>query len=481
MPNWQNSLPSFAPYRVSEKQTLTSMNTDPAKKNRHISNGIWVTIGFAINSVAGLVILSFLTHMLIPEDVGTYFLAFSFATTGAIFLQLGMNRSVVSHVGRASSPHQLANARKTIIFSIQLILFACISVYVIFGTGLGNRLLESAYPEMQLSSYTQVLIIWASLLALRGISAESFRGLHDIKNASIIERMGTSVSLITLLAVLGYAGHINTFKDALALTIICLSLVLFFAIFSLIRKLNELPRDGKISTRDYLRSSLPLLSSQILVIIMNQSPLWILGSTNSGDEVAVFSTAMRAALLTSMPLLITNNVIMPTVAKLYAENKSSDLSTLLKITVIIAALPSTFAFIVLLVFGEHLLGIVFDEHYQTAYYPLLIISFGCLMNVFSGSASILLAMSHHEKLILKNTLISALFIIAFGLITIPNFGTTGAALTFAGGLIFYNILLVITCKKHLQINTHISITGMRLLLNKKTYQYVASALIRKER
>jgi len=89
-------------------------------------------------------------------------------------------------------------------------------------------------------------------------------------------------------------------------------------------------------------------------------------------------------------------------------------------------------------------------------------------------------MSNHEKLVLKNTLIAVLFVIALGLVIIPDYGTIGAAITFSAGLIAYNLLLVSACRKHLSLNTHISRSGIKNLFSKHSIHHIRSLVSSKK-
>lgn len=433
-------------------------------KKRLLGGGIWVSAGFLVNTLAGIAVGAILTRILSTAAAGTYFLAFSLATAGAVVMQGGMNRSVVRFAARANRPEEMATARATILLSLGIVTLIVLSVFVILSLGSASRLFSTIFSNPQLAGNVPLLLLWTGFIALRGIIAESLRGLHDIRMATITERVSTNILMIAAFTVFGLIGYIGNYGSALAASVVVTAVVVALAGVRLLVKLRELPGGGRPEYKPYLKASLPLLLSQLLVMVMNQSPFWILGALSTSDELAVYGTATRAAVLTSIALLVVNNVVMSSVSSLHASGRKDDLQRLLHLSVAAAALPAIVVFVMFALFGEVVLATIFGKSYGTNELPLLLLSAGWLFNVFCGSAAVVLSMSGHEPLVLRSTFIAMLAGIASGLALIPGLGATGAAIAFGIGMMIYNTTLCLTCKARLGLTTYLTPQSLRTLL-----------------
>jgi O-antigen/teichoic acid export membrane protein len=195
---------------------------------------------------------------------------------------------------------------------------------------------------------------------------------------------------------------------------------------------------------------------------MTQFPIWILGALHAGSNVAFFGVATRTTLFVSMPLLIANNVIMPLVAALYKSGHKEKLRTLLSVSVTVTSVASTIMAIVFFGFGEAILGILYGDEYVQGYTPLVILTFGALLNVYAGSATVLLAMSGNEQWVLKSVAISAFVSVATGFILVQSMDATGAALASSLGLILYNLLISLKARSITGISSFISPAAVKM-------------------
>lgn len=96
---------------------------------------------------------------------------------------------------------------------------------------------------------------------------------------------------------------------------------------------------------------------------------------------------------------------------------------------------------VLVVVGEPLIRIAFGSEYTGAYWPLLILCIGQLVNASMGAVANVLNMTGHERDTTLIVFIGALLNVALNFLLTPILGMVGAALATASGLITWNILM----------------------------------------
>jgi O-antigen/teichoic acid export membrane protein len=432
-------------------------------KQRLLKGGIWVTGGFAINALAALAIGALLTRILPPEDVGLYFLAFSLVLTLSSMVQFGMNRTVVRLAAESITSQAPGRARSAIFKTVSLVTTSSLILAILLSSDLGNWLATTAFKNSRINDYLPILIIWFSAYALRSIIAESFRGLHNIKMAALGQRILPNLLIVSGLTAIWIGDFAFSLSDALILAATAAILVFTYTGIKLYRQLIDFPQDGSVPLISILRSSFPLFISQTLSLVMAQAPIWILGATQTEHELALFGTAIRVAIFTSMPLLITNAVLMPMAASLHSANQHDKLARLLDVTVSLIAIPSSVIFVLIWFSGADILELVYGEDYRGGSTTLLILSFGSLLNVYAGSSAVVLAMSGNEHRVLRSAFFSSLLSIGAGFIFIPIFGSVGAATTASLGLIVYNIFLCWHCNNALGLRTYISMSGFKAL------------------
>jgi len=432
-------------------------------KRRLLKGGIWVTGGFIINALAALAIGALLARILSTEDVGLYFLAFSLVISGSTIIQFGMWRTVVRLVAESVTTQQLGRARSVIVKVLIWVAVGGAILSVLLSSNLGNWLASIVFENSKIGNLLPILSIWLSVSALRSIVAESFRGLHNIKMAALGQRILPNIILAGGFVAMWISNYNYDLYDTLLLSAATGTVVFAYTGLKLYRHISVFPRDNKIAMVDILRPSRPLFFSQTMTIIMGQAPIWILGVIQDASELALYGAAARISVIISMPLLISNNVIMPMVASLYSANEHNKLSRLLSMSVSFIAIPATLIFILFFVAGDEVLGFIFGNNYRGADISLTILSIGLLLNVYAGSAAVALAMTGNESRVLRSAFVSMLISLALGGLLIPQWGSVGAAIASSVGLGVYNIILCMHCKIGLNIQTYVGINGFKEL------------------
>jgi len=137
--------------------------------------------------------------------------------------------------------------------------------------------------------------------------------------------------------------------------------------------------------------------TNIALFATRELHIWILAFYKPETEVALYGASLRLILLLALPLLIINAVIPSMVADMYSQKQYQRVQNLLQKTASIIIVPAIFAFIIIVVYGAEILGLVYGSSYAEAYMPFVILAFGQLINVLTGSPGILLTMSGHER------------------------------------------------------------------------------------
>jgi O-antigen/teichoic acid export membrane protein len=316
---------------------------------------------------------------------------------------------------------------------------------------------------------------WMAISAMQEIMAEVFRGFHDIRMATLFGGLATggrSAGLIMRIMLLACLVLLwLTIEHTDVRTVMLASLgsgaasALLAAVF-LHKRISSLGTQGTenpISARDELRDAFPILIISLTsFILLSAADLWILGIFRSEAEVGLYGAAARLVALIAMPLLLTNLVLPPIIAEMYAQGRTAELEGTLRSFSTLSGVPSLLVLIVFMLLGGPILGLVYGPDYQSAAIVLVLLSVGKLAAVWAGSCGAVLQFTGHQGSMLRvNLLTSPLFIIG-ALLVVRDYGPIGIASMTAAITILQNAALVLVARRKTGMWTHVSLSPSRL-------------------
>jgi O-antigen/teichoic acid export membrane protein len=352
--------------------------------------------------------------------------------------------------------------------------------YLFFGGILGEYLFHTP----ALTTATGLVAGWMALITLQMLLAETFRGFHDIRLASIFSGLasGGLAANILLTICLGLLWWVNgqaALPTVLLLTVGCLSISVMMGSWILRHRMMSLPSGGaqtRTGYGDVLRMAWPNLITNltILALELGMIDIWILGAVRPEEDVALYGAAARAVILLPLPLSIVNAVVAPLIAEMYAQGKKRELERTLRATATLAGIPAFFVLVAFILLGRPVLGLVFGDYYQGAATVLILLSIGQFVNVWVGSCLLTLVMTGHQTAMMKIALISSLITLIPGLEAAKHYGAPGMATAASLGLMIQSILMWLTVRRKTAIWTHVSFTELFSLVRELKHPNVKS-------
>ena len=425
-----------------------------------LTGSAWAFSGKAIAAVSGLAVNAFLARLLSPTEFGTYFLIVSITMVSALLAQCGTRQSVVRLVADSLArqrPDQAGRAVK----SAFLIVVAGI---VIFATtylgGVGDWLGNQVFDFALVAGAAVAIVVWTGVRALQSIMSQVFRGLNDIRYASLLEGASTNLLLAAVLAMLWSTRAQIGLNDALHLAIGAAGASVLLGAVLLYRPLGALrPCPGTDFTK-LLRISLPLFVANWAILGMMEAQIWILGVYHPAEDVAVYGAAFRTVRLISLPLIIINAVIPATIAQLYARGEHEQLENVLRGTATIAGLLALPVLILIALTGPFLLASLFGDFYARGAPVLMILCGAQMINVLTGSPGILLMMADRQLVFMRNAIASCVLAIITSLSLVDSHGVVGVGIGAATGIITINLLNWMYCRVRMGYHTHMYVRGL---------------------
>lgn len=381
-------------------------------------------------------------------EAGFFHLGLAIVAVVAAFGRIGLDntfvRLIAGEIAAGSPAGVLSIYRKGMLWAA-IVSTVLASIVFLFAEHIASHL----FNQERFGPVLRAMAFSIPLLALSILHAQALQGLKRIAQAMTV--LSVAIPFTLTLGLLMLPG-LNAPSSAL-LYLGCCAITLLLAYFWWLRARPSVTTCVNFPAKRILRSCLPLWS----VIFFAQAVQWssqlMLGAWGTPVDVALFSGAMRTAMLASFILVAVNSIAAPKFAAMY---RNGDIEGLRRTAVlstrmmVVGALPVV---LVMLLMPEWLMGLFGDE-FRAADSALMILAVGQFVNVATGSVGYLLAMSGNERLLRFNAFIGALLAIILGAGLIPAYGLTGAAIATSTAIGAQNLLCAYHVRKVLKINPY---------------------------
>jgi O-antigen/teichoic acid export membrane protein len=329
---------------------------------------------------------------------------------------------------------------------------------VTVGWPLASELLfDAIFATVDIRPLAGAMALWIVAVTVRELVAETFRGFHEIRRATLFSGLVTGAASLA-----AYVGmwQLDAPVDLAAVVWVATVVAVLVCGLSLwqLASLHPWAEHGDFrSFREVLSISAPLLVVGVSLLLTREAHLWVLASVETERETAVFGVLNRLLLLITMSQLLLNRVMMPTFAALHARKEKPRLERLLQLGAVMASVPALVIVAICLSFGAEVLRLLFGDYYgQHGHAALKIASVGHLINVMSGMAGSLLMMTGHERSVMRTTVVCGIasVFVTYVLVAHVRLGIEGAATGYALGVILTNVALWAIAWRKTGIWTH---------------------------
>lgn len=436
-------------------------------KQSMVDGGLWAAGGRLVAVGAAFVLNVALARTLPPADYAVYFVVLITMVILATVATVGMDQVVVRFVAAHKAMGDWAGVRAVIGRCLAVVLamtaLVCLVFYLLtpwFFTEIVNMPAAIALGGL--------MLLWLLFSTVQRQLAETFRGLNDIRCATLfggLRNNGILISLITCAAALVlWATGTMTLAAVFVMTVCASLLVVIIASWTLWHRLRATDRDPQSltapsdwSTAKALHEGWPLLLVGLIGVLRGPSNGWFAAVFDSAEHVALFAIAQRFVLLVTTPLTIVNALLPPVVADLYARGATRRLECVVQAVGGLASLPCVVILAVIVLAGRPVLGLLFGDLYRDAYPLLVILCVGQVANIVTGSWQIVLPMTGHRQQMLRVSTLATIVQVICSIVGGYAAGVVGVALGASAGALVGNVLGVVTVRRHLSIWTLISV------------------------
>ena len=380
-----------------------------------------------------------LGRLLTPSAYGEFTMYITYSSMLSIIAIFGMDQNMIKEIAKKVDDKRQSNSILQLSLLISLVISAVIIIFLLFS-------------KYFLGFITYGLFLLVSLLVIKVITS-----LLD----GFLQGNGLIVQVTILNVVLNNVLKVIFFFIFISINIIPLNAALFSFLLGevvalLIRLISikkilhhhlkfEISLDHKIK-RDFVRySATVVLISAVGILLQNIDKIMIDYFLDL-KSVGVYKVSQNYVALIS--IFITPFIAFwPVIAKLYSENKITEIEKEMKRIVRIVTYLVIPMFFVFLYRSSDLL-MIFGEYYVTdvAKQTLLILCFSFLIDAISGPIGSILTMTNYAKYILYNNLFSLVLNMVLNYILISKMGLIGVAFATGISIIVNNVISIIEVK-----------------------------------
>ena len=393
-------------------------------------------------AAATLALTLYVTRTLEGEAAGLFFVGLSILMLSACLSRQGLDMALVRRLAVLDSPEEAPVRAGLYRHAVVRVLGAALVLALLLA---GGAFMLAATGRIEETVRDTVFRVALALppFALVTTHGFCFQGGGRVV-AAIFFRQVFMASITVALCVLLGADSLARVLDCLVLSCL-LSLAVAAAIWR-----SRAGRPVVAPDAAYRRALDRTLPTLLAIAMMNQSVQWIspllIGLVADAESVALYAVAARLAMLIGFVYTASNFLVSHRLAKLHSRHDVDGIAVLIRLATRLSLLFGLPLFLAYVVLAKPLLSL-FGEGYERAWPALLILSFGQLVNVATGSVAFLQQMSGNEGSHLRNMLCSSAILL---LATPPiayAYGWLGASVVTCVAVATQNLLGVCQVKR----------------------------------
>ena len=366
-------------------------------------------------------------------SVGIVLLNF-FVIAACLGLQAGAPRCIAYFRGKGEN----AKVKGVIFSTLQFSVIASLLCFLLFFFSADFL---TSLLHLQESAVLKIFSLAVPFFVAIEILASVFMGFERVQEQVYFRDLLMNVLKVLFIAIAILLGcSLLGMVYAYLLSIVIASIAfIIYAVKKLPLKSRSRAAEDPV-TKDLLLFSLPLLVTYVLSVAILQTDTLMLGYFKTAAVVGLYNAAHPISLLILVFIISLSYIYLSIASQLYSKNLMDEIKrnyAVLTKWVFSATLPF---FLILFLFPEAVLNLLFGSAYVNASFALRILAIGMFSHVFLGPNAATLVVIGKTKLNMTDDLIGAITNLSLNFLLIPPFGINGAAVAFTTSFAVVNLL-----------------------------------------
>lgn len=418
---------------------------DLLKKNDGHFFAVLRGTAYALFAKVLIIALGFLNNILVArfygaELVGVLSIVHTLLSLLSLFSLSGFNQSVLAVIPKQKIESEYLPFPFIIKVSIYVLATSfMLSFFAYLGADIWRELLERK-PQVRIA--IQISSFFIAVYALRALYLSFFRAIGAVRVFSVLQIVTPVANLLLLIFIItySYTGLWVVYARLIsAVASVVAAVIIFIFFFRRVQPCTQ-PKYFPFNLRLLLKQSLPLCGVSLLVFATSKISILVYSFFASEQNVGYYSVAVNTAILINVATGCVNSMVAPKFAELHVRREHDSLFSVgTKTTRLICAATIPLA-VVLVLFGKVLLEIIYGADFNVAYFPMIVLAVGILINAIAGPNDIFMQMTGDQGALNKMMWIGFVGSLLLYGPFIHWWGATGAALAVVIGQCVWNYL-----------------------------------------
>jgi len=429
---------------------------------------LWAGVGRLFSMCSSFLATLVIARAVVPADYGIYFVALTTSMIMAGVGTLGLDQVVVRFSATPMSLGDKAGVRHVVGLCLGIVTISALVVSAVFLL-FGRWAFTSVLGMPGLAVYSGMMAAWILSSTLQRQLTETFRGLNDIRMATLFGGLRTggilNAAIICVVMVsLWASGHLTLFTSLLTMLAASVTVVAIAATTLWMRLRGTDPGSRPrlapppaLGFKTAIHEGWPLGLAGFIVILNNLGSAWLASPLDTASHVALLGVAQRVMQLLIAPMSVVNAILPPIIAELHGAAKLQRLEYVIKSIGGLLLVPSLLLLGLLVVAGRPLLHLFFGAYYEAAYPVLILLCAGQTINIATGAWQIVLPMTGSKHQLLTSSVIAVCTQFGLGLALGYRMGVLGVAIGYCASIIITNIAGMLLVHRKLGIWTYASL------------------------
>ena len=428
----------------SEAGTAPDLSDSDGDTARQIRGSSLLTGGRGISLLINFAVQVLIVRYLSKEGYGAFVYALSLVAIGESVVTLGLDRAVTRFVPIYEERGQYDRVFGTLMLAVGTVVGLGL-VFVLLVVGLQGWLAGSVIGDPGVVTVFVILAALVPIQAYDGLLVGMFAVFGNARAIFVRKHVLGPALKLAAVGLLVIVGSGVEFLAAAYVAAGLIGVVLYsFMLWRTLSRSGLLARmrmsGMSIPGREVFGFALPLLSLDLVQVVMASSDVILLEHFHDFTEVAAFRVVHSAAVLNlvvfhSFALLFT-----PLAARLFARGDSNGINQLYWRTATWMAILSFPIFAMTFSLAGPLTVALYGEAYRGSAIYLALLSLGYYFNVALGFNGLTLTVVGRLRYIVTLNILAAVTNVGLNLILIPRYGALGAAIGTTATLVVHNVL-----------------------------------------
>lgn len=429
---------------MSLQPIASSEDPSTEETTKQIRGSALLTGGRAISLVINFAVQVLIVRHLSQAGYGAFAYALSLIAVGESVVTFGLDRAITRFVPMYEERGDYGRMLGTLVMVVGFVIAVGLAL-VLVVIGLQGWLAGSVIKDSNLVSVLVILVALAPIQAYDGVLIGMFAVLADARAIFFRKHiLGPSLRLLVVALLITVGGGVQLLAAGYVAAG-ALGVALYTFMLWRVLKARGLLRHFDLHSlsfpiREVLTFTVPLLTSDLVYVVMHASDAVLLEHFRGADAVAALRVVQPAAMMnqlvfTSFALLFT-----PLASRLFARGDRRAVNDLYWRTAAWVAVFSFPIFALTFAIAGPLTVALYEARYVESGTYLALLSLGSYFNVALGFNGLTLKVYGRLRFIVLLNLAAAIVNVGINLLLIPRYGALGAAVGTTLTLVVHNIL-----------------------------------------